>query len=322
MTTVDYTDDLNRLRALLIVTSLQKRKDLRAFRLVRDFPHRLDWSARDELVIDPDVWKYVVDVRGYDPKIVFCHPDLLVEHPSASLYYRGLSALSLKQVSRYCGQVKNLESGTGRPRLSRDRATKIARVYNTFVCCIIENSAAWTLANGKRTIIATLGITLDGVMRNKIGDVAEERIRALVMEFAMDKNVLVEPAPASDELLTELPRECLLTDDVTMTFGSEPDIAFTREGELLAVIEIKGGIDEAGVYERYGAAKKSFEHAMRTSPHCTNIYLPMVCTPGLLERIDADRLVDRYFDINSIIEKPEERDRFLQELFHHVLRLV
>ena len=41
----------------------------------------------------------------------------------------------------------------------------------------------------------------------------------------------------------------------------------------MAVIEVKGGTDSAGALERYGAAKKSFEHAIEVSPRCKNFYI-------------------------------------------------
>ena len=107
-----------------------------------------------------------------------------------------------------------------------------------------------------------------------------------------------------------------------MRFGSEPDISFWRKEELLAVVEIKGGTDPAGALERYGAATKSFQHAVQTASRCRNFYLGAVFTPELERRIGEDRLVERPFNLVAILDKKETREEFLTELFHHTLRLI
>lgn len=230
------------------MTSLQRREDVTARQAVERFPVQLSWEPLEELLIDREVW----DSTGerYDPRFIFCHPDLLIAAPIASLYYRGLSGLSLKAVAGYVGEVAKIERGSGAARLSRDKAAKINRTYNTFICSIIKNSAAWTLDNGSRTIIATLGITLDGVMRNRIGDVAEQRVRSMVLEFLFENDLIVQPRLTREEILDDFPGQGELPEGVLIKFGSEPDISFSRlteaGPELLAIVEIKGGTDPAG----------------------------------------------------------------------------
>ncbi len=101
-----------------------------------------------ELMIDKDVWKYAVEERGFDPKLVFCHPDILLNAPITSLYYRGLCGLSLKIAKSYFGAIENLESGNPRARIDKEKAMKMATTYNTYICSIIKNSTDWTLDNG------------------------------------------------------------------------------------------------------------------------------------------------------------------------------
>jgi hypothetical protein len=276
-------------------------------------------------MIDEDAWHYAVQVKGYDPKFVFCHPEILLNKPMTSLYYRGLCALSLKAAKDYFGAVESIEKGH-RARLDPGKALKMARTYNTFICSIIKNSASWTLENGHRTIVATLGITLDGVMRNKVGDIAERRIRTLVMDWVIDHSLLTDPVLTKEQIQEELPQRCKLTRDVVMEFSSEPDIAFWRQAakarELLAVVEIKGGIDRAGALERYGAATKSFQQALATSSRCKNFFLSAVYTPELERRIRQDRLVEKYFHIVQILDDASVREQFLEELFHFALRIA
>lgn len=315
-----YADRIRLIKSLLIVTSLQKRNDLKAIQLIRAFPGKLAWKPLSELLIESQVWSYAVESQRYDPKLVFCHPDVLLHDPATSLYYRCLCGLSLKAARTYVGAVESLEAGNSRGRLGAEKALKMARTYNTFICSIIRNSTDWTLENGNRTIIATLGITLDGVMRNKVGEIAEERIRTLILEWLIDRHLLVKPSLTKDKIYKAMPRVYTLKGNIEMRFGSEPDISFAKEGDLLAVIEIKGGTDPAGALERYGAATKSFQHAAQASPRCKNFYLGAVFTPELKRRIDKDRLVEKTFSIIEVLEEPEARERFFRELFHHTLR--
>jgi hypothetical protein len=320
----EYVDQLRLVKALLIVASLQKRTDLKARKAIQEFRGKLKWKPFTRLMIDSDVWKYAVAKQRYEPKFVFCHPDILLQAPVASLYYRGLCGLSLKAVRDYFGAVENIEKGSRRARLDRSKAIKMAQTYNTFICSIIKNSTDWTLENGHRAIIATLGISLDGSMRNKVGEVAEQRIRTMIMEWVIGKGLLVAPSLTKDDIQDRLPASCTLQNGITMRFSSDPDIEFSRhttsERELLAVVEIKGGIDPAGALERYGAATKSFQHATKTSPRCKNFFLSAVFTDELVRRIRSDRLVEKHYDIIKLLEDDTTRTDFFDELFHHALR--
>lgn len=321
-----YTENLRKVKSLLIVTSLQKKADLKVFEALNNLEISLDWHPLSNLMIEDEIWEYVMDEKKYDSKLVFCHPEVLKALPISSLYYRGINGLSMKAAKDYFGAIENLEKGNKNVRISDKKALKMARIYNTFICSIIKGSSAWTLENGKRTIIATLGITLDGKMRNTIGTIAEERIRSLVIEWIKEKKLIISPSEQELNESLKLPAICQLKDDVFMKFSSEPDISFVRKTDnkeaLLAVIEIKGGIDPAGALERYGAATKSFQHALQESQRCKNFFLSAVFTPELKNRIKGDRLVENYYDIIDILEKPLIREDFFQELFHYSLRLI
>jgi hypothetical protein len=191
------------------------------------------------------------------------------------------------------------------------------------MCSIIQNSADWTLENGYRTVIASMGITLDGVMRNKVGDVAESRVRSLILDWLISHELLVEPVVERGAILAgDFPPLFHVVGGIEMEFSSEPDVSFRKSGILLATVEIKGGTDPAGALERYGAAKKSFEHAIDESSQCRNFFLACAFTPELSRRIREDRLVEKTFDIIELLESPQKRDEFFRELFHHTLRIV
>lgn len=321
----NYTDNLRKIKSLLIATSLQKKTDLKIFQKIRDLSIELDWKNLDAFSVEKEAWDYVVKKKKYDPKLVFCHPEIIKVLPSSSLYYRCLTGLSIKAAKDYIGSIESLEVGNKRARLDNKKALKMAQIYNTFICAILKGLDNWTIEDGKRTMIATMGITLDGVMRNKVGSVAEERIRTLIFEWLLDKGLIVEPKlDPSDEI--ELPTECELIDNIFMKFSAEPDVSFYRkhsgQEELLAIIEIKGGIDPAGALERYGAATKSFQHALGNSQKCKNFFLSAVYTSELQNRIKNDRLVEKYYNIVDILEEPEIKKDFFHELFHYSLRII
>jgi hypothetical protein len=322
----DYIDNLRKIKSLLIVNSLQKKTDQEAYQLIEHFNWQLDWSYQ-ELMIDQETWDYIVKTRKYAPKFIFCHPEMLKNHPVTSLYYRGLTGLSIKAAKDYFGVIERIEEGGEKVRLSEDKALKMSQVYNTFICSNIKGSTNWTLENGKRTIIATLGITLDGSMRNRVGDIAEERIRTMVVNCALENGLLVEPELDDPvDSVKYLPNVCSLKENVQMEFSSEPDISFyevkASGKELLATIEIKGGTDPAGALERYGAATKSFQHALSQNNRCKNFFLAASITPELEKRIKEDRLVEKYFNIIDIMEEDKVRAEFFNELFHYTLRLA
>lgn len=318
----DYTTDLRKVKSLLISAALQKRPDVKARQAIQEYPGSLTWEPLDVLMIEGAAWQHVVKEMRCDPRLVFCHPSILIWNKTTSLYYRAMAGLSLKAARDYVGGVEKLESGSPGAKLDEQKALKIAQTYNLFICSIILNSSGWTLENGHRMIIATMGISLDGTNRNKIGEVAEGRVRRLVVEWAMEHQLVSAPPLTAESIDEGLPNSFELTGNIQMTFSSEPDIAFRRGAELLAVVEIKGGIDPAGALERYGAAQKSFSEAVAQSPHCKTFYLTAVTTAELAARIARDRLVEKTYNIIDLLSDLEIREAFLLELFHHTLRIT
>lgn len=317
-----YKDDLRLVKSVSIISNLQKRADRKAFEDIKSYSRELTWKPLAELSIDSSVWNYIVKEKKYNPAYIFCHPDLILDNPKTILYYRGICGLSLKASKDYFGSIENLEKGSPNAKLNISKAKKIAKTFNTFICEIIKKLNSWTLDNGKRTVIATIGITLDGSNRGRVGKIAEKIIKNIIVDWLIENNLIIEPYLTKKEIIKEIPSYIILKDNVEMKFGSEPDISFSKGKDLLAVIEIKGGIDPAGALERYGAATKSFEHAINKSKRCKNFYLCGIFTSELLKRIDETRLIEESFDIIKIVNDQEEREKFFKELFHHTLRLI
>jgi hypothetical protein len=315
-----YAEQLRLTKSLLIASSLQKRMDEQARRMIEEYGETLDFTPLVDYLIEEKAWRHVTAL-GLEPQLVFSHPALLQASPLTSLYYRGMAGLSIKACKDYFGAVERIESVVVGAKIPADKALKMARTYNLFISSIILNSTNWTLRNGHRMILATMGITLDGTMRNKVGEIAEDRIRRMILDWLNEHGLVKQTEPAA-VAEGKLPRKVICKNGTVMQFSSEPDIAFLRDDQLLATVEIKGGIDPAGALERYGAAKKSFEEAVRESGRCRNFYLGGVFTDELTRRITADRLVEKTYSIIVLLKDIAIREEFFRELFHHTLRVL
>ena len=305
-------------RALVLSKAIMRRDDVRVRKLIEDFAGALDYQGYglEELAISTEAWACVQRL-GVEPRIVFAHPDLLLQHPEASLHYRGIATLSLKRVGSIVTNVDSWENPSGGKRRtpSRDVLHRVARLYNAVISSIIEGTDQWTLKNGYRNILATIGITQDGKMRNIIGQEAERAVREKLSEWIVQAGIPCERQERWFVLGA--------AKTVRMAYGSEPDICFERYDERTktwtqeVTIEIKGGMDPAGALERLGAIKKSFD---QTPARAENIAILGVVTPAMRAELNEMKITD--FDLYEVVHTREGWDRFVEELFHHKLRLL
>ena len=301
------TDHL--LRSVLFAEILRKGDDKAQRRIIEGFKGELEFTPLDTLMISAAAWDHVAAL-GVAPQVVFAHPDILRAHPTTSLYYRGMSLLSQKRVGQAAVSVNTWEDGTRRAPLRHDAAQKVARLYNAMISSIIEGSSNWTLDNGYRNVLATMGISLDGMYRNRIGRMAEDLVKNRIASW-LKKRKLIAPDSAEEGPF-------LLPGDTLMRYGSEPDIDFIRRNRLIATIEIKGGRDPAGALERLGAMAKSFAE---TPPGCVNFLIAGVITPEMQSRLDAMGNV-RVYLLDEIAQNGEQWDDFISEVFHYTIRVV
>ena len=326
--TAEYRRANSRLRSTDLTRSLQRRLDLQARGIVDRLSHRfsLDTSYADHLISE-GAWDHVLRLTA-NPSQVFCHPDFLLEEPFVSLYYRGISGLSLKEVANQARSVVTWErSPTERrrkPQVNEEAARQVSGLYNSVISSIVENTTDWTLENGYRNIIASLGISFDGSMRNTAGRIPELRIRGLLLQLAHRHGLLVSPEyPDADSLPASPPNgDYALADGVVMTFSSEPDVAFRRGASLEATVEIKGGIDPAGALERLGAAEKSAQSAMETNRRCKNFLVAGVITDEMRRRLDQGRFFEKDFLLVELLSISGRQDEFFDEIFNHTLRIT
>lgn len=296
-------DDWVRSKALS--ERIRQRTDIKIRDFVNGLADQYDYTTRADMMISEAAWHHVL-ASNIEPHQVFAHPDLLREHPEVSLYYRGLALLSLKRVKRV-SDVKGWETRSRTQPVPPERALSVCRLYNSVISSIIEGTSHWTLENGYRNILSTLGITLDGMFRNVIGRDAEELIKTKIIDWLQEENLIVRRVSARK---LALPRATL------MVYGSEPDILFTRDHGHLASIEIKGGKDPAGALERLGAMQKSFTE---TPVQCQNFLVAGVVTQEMQARLD--QLAVKVYVLDNVLSDDAWHD-FMTELFHYTLRIV
>lgn len=295
-------------RSKLLAERIRQRTDEKVRRLVEDYASELDFSASlSVLLISQAAWDYVTKA-DIEPRMVFAHPDLLRAHPETSFYYRGIALLSLKRVRKGAGTgVKNWESGDRVRPVSEDEAVRVCQFYNSVTSSIIEGTTKWTLSNGYRNILNTMGITLDGMFRNVIGQDAEKLIKTKLADWLDENGLVLERKSA---------KRFSLSKGIVMTYGSEPDILFERDNDTVATIEIKGGKDPAGALERLGAMQKSFSE---TPVQCQNFLIAGVVTDEMSTRLRQLRV--KVFILDDLLDD-DSWNAFVTELFHHALRIT
>lgn len=243
---------------------------------------------------------------------------MLRTHPDTSLHYRGIATLSLKRVQQIAGSVDRWERAPNRVRVTEERALRVARLYNTVISSIIRESTDWTLENGYRNILATMGITEDGALRNIIGQEAERAVKDKIINWLESRSGKTCRADK-----TRTAWALGEAENLRMIFGSEPDVCFERKArdgawEIASTIEVKGGTDPAGALERLGAVKKSFD---RTPVRSKNFLVVGVVTNEMRYQLEQMH-VERVFDLSEILYLGDKWQQFINEVFHHTLRLL
>ncbi|MGF1672533.1 MAG: XcyI family restriction endonuclease, partial [Rivularia sp. (in: cyanobacteria)] len=239
------------------------------------------WDDRANWGIGEDAFTYVSNHSNLELIQVFCHPKLIREHSILLAYYRNIAALSQKAVNYLVGiNLKKLETDEQNQfPLAEDKAFVLSRLFNEHISLIIDSSIeSFTAEELYGILLASTGIQIDGSWRNAIGEEAEKIVQRLLIKEAKELKLLAAFISRtgtaielynSDNLEQQLGniqsyRGVMLANHTSLLFSKEPDISLlNNQGITVGVIEIKGGTDPAGALERYGAAKKSFEEALR-----------------------------------------------------------
>ena len=305
-----------RQRALLISGRIRERSDLAVRHTIEQLELDLDYETNlEQLAIAPEAWEYVSEEQ-IDPKLVFAHPDMLQAYPETSLYYRGIATLSLKRVQAMAVSVNSWEDGRRTRKPSLQSCERVARTYNAVISVVITGSDGWTLENGYRSVLATIGITEDGKLRNIVGQEGEKAVKDGILQWLESSSGIQVQKEGSVTVLGD-------DNALRMVYASEPDIYFERQASngywgTVSTIEIKSGTDPAGALERLGAVQKSFDE---TPARAQNFAVLGVVTPEMRRRLNELRM-RRDFSLYHILHDQAAWDDFVQEIFHHTLRII
>ncbi len=291
-----------------------------------------NWDEYEQWGISSSAWNYV-NQSDLNVMRVFAHPRVLIEQSRLIAYYRSVAALPQKAVKYLAlSSLENFETGQNKKPLPHPEAIRLCNLLNTHISAIIDSSLlTFSRQDLNALLYASAGSQINGSWLNAIGVEAEMVIRRLLItEFArqskiisfLDKNSVSVNNIPHEELIEKISsfRGFRLSDQTSILFGSEPDISLLgKDGRTLAAIEVKGGKDPAGALERYGAAKKSFEQAVRHNPNVKTIFIVSCITDEVQKRLENDPLFQHIFDLTELISSEEKRKAFL-DLTQEVLK--
>ncbi len=263
----------------------------------------LTWNL-DTLGIAPAAWKKVIH-RGIKPVVVFAHPAVLQSVERSVGYYRMLAMVSQKSMGNLRLNVLRLEKEGGLP--DEQRAWAIARRLNPIISALLSADETLDVREFDLWRGMAAGAQADGSWRNQRGRKAELAVQKVVLERVRAKGLLRDEAP---------PRYTL-TDGRTLVFADEPDIALYRRGTIQVAVEIKGGIDAAGILERVGAAIKSLSRAGEENPDAVTLLLvqEIAMTERAVEDLSINRqAVNYWYTIEAFLGDEACREEVFQRM--------
>ena len=263
----------------------------------------LDWDL-EHLHISDKAWKKIIH-RGIKPVIVFAHPDILTTITSSTSYYRMLAMVSQKSMNQIGLTSKPYEDGRVP---DSETALKLTQHFNNILNLLIEadeiiDPHEFLLWRGMAA-----GAQAQGSWQNTKGRRIEILIAGMIQQHLRDNDWLDNE---------ETPNSYKLTDGRTIVFADEPDIAIFDTGKIVAAIEIKGGIDKAGVLERVGAAIKSLSRAKSENHEAVTILLlqSISITPQSISDINANQTnINYWFTVEDVLENAQVKEKLFKLL--------
>lgn len=260
----------------------------------------LSWDL-DQLNISAVAWNKIIH-RGIKPIIVFAHPTVLQTVDRTVGYYRMLSMVSQKSMSRV-GLPISRESGEVKPEF--DHALAIANHLNQIVSSLIEADKVVNVREFDLWRGMAAGTQAQGSWQNLKGSRIEAQVRAIIRQRIRETGGVV----------AESVRGIELQNGRFLVFGDEPDVAIYDQDVIQVAMEIKGGIDTAAILERIGAAIKSLSRAKEENAEAHTILLvqEVSLTKTATSDLEINRLaVNHWFTIESFLGDTRQREAIFQ----------
>ncbi len=280
------------------------------------------WDIRSDWSVSDTAWEFIAKAN-LNPLRVFAHPHVLLERPRLIAYYRSIAAISQKGVGALLFPVAAYEQGSNRRPLAEDNARTLASLLNQHISLIIDSATSFSAEDLAALLYASAGAQIQGGWNNAIGAEAEAVIRRLIVSSLIDAGLVVAfvdrrgatlPFNNSLDVASVLAYvySVRLSNGAAVLFSSEPDVSLLdKDGNLVGAVEIKGGKDTAGALERYGAAKKSFDEAIRRNPNVMPVFIASCITAEVESRMASDPAFHFRYDLAQITTDDTARAEFL-----------
>lgn len=264
----------------------------------------LEWDL-NKLGISQKAWERVIH-NGIKPVIIFAHSGILNCIPRSVTYYRMLAMVSQKSMSRVGLPVNRYEKGDKTPE--GEISLAIAKHLNKLISRLVEadekiDAREFDLWRGMAA-----GSQAQGSWQNAKGERVEILVKSVLEQRIRQSGLIISENRSGGHRME-------LKDERLFIFADEPDVAVYKGGKIEAAIEIKGGIDPAGVLERIGAAVKSLRRAkQQNSQSVTVLIMQGVSMTAQAERnVKANKdVIDHLYRVEEILEDKEKQE----ELFH------
>ena len=267
----------------------------------------LKWDLK-ELNISQKAWNKIIH-RGIKPVRVFSHPEVLKGNPKRVSYYRMLAMVSQKSMSKVGLTVNGYEDG--RKGFDNNMALEISKHLNKITSILIEHDEKIDAREFDLWRGMAAGSQAQGSWQNTKGDRAEVVIKELIERRVREKGLIIKEAIHGRSEKFEL------KDGRILVMGSEPDIGIYKNDTIQIAVEIKGGIDPAGVLERFGAALKSLRRAKQENSQSVTILIMqgVSLTSKAEEEISKSKAtIDYFFTIEDVIGNEDLRKRLFEVL--------
>ena len=240
---------------------------------------------------------------------MFAHPEILKQNPKRVSYYRMLAMVSQKSMARVGISVKKYEEG--KSSIDDNTALKISTHLNKIISVLIEHDETIDERELDLWRGMAAGSQAQGSWQNIKGDRAEVVIKELIERKIREQKLILKETFHGKAIIQNL------RDGRLVIMGNEPDIGIYKDNTIQVAIEIKGGIDSAGVLERFGAALKSLRRAKQENPKAVTILIMqgISLTSKAKEEIKSSkRIINHFFTIEDIIENANTRSNLLNIL--------
>jgi hypothetical protein len=261
----------------------------------------VEWRLSD-LQISKRAWNRVIH-SGIAPVRVFAHPAVLQSIPRSVGYYRTLAMVSRKSMKNVGLDTEPYEQGKAP---DKEVALSLARHLNRIICRVVETETDPRI-NAREIDLwrgMAAGSQAQGAWQDAKGSEYEVIVRQLIAAQLASRNLI---AKQDASRLT-------LHDEREVIFGTEPDISLRKGGNLLAAVEVKGGIDPAGAHERLGASIKTLRDCRARESSCVTLLLLRkgTLTKGLKKRLSQSKEdITRWFTIGDLLDDEKVLDEFI-----------